>query len=195
MGGLDSIGTKEMSTMYCVRESGSYFSVEAPILSLKGINLTPICICPSCGTESRTPWVKSRGRLRDWAAFLEEVRDITCSNDSCSSKFSQKYILDYPKEVGTLNKSNLLKLMISWFEEYSGRSISFEEEEDSESLKWDPFFLSVPNWADHISTHLFANIMRYTPPRDLEGVLLGRRGMPLFGGFKSSKSDPDSSFA
>lgn len=184
MSGLDSVGTMEPSSDYLIQESISYPSKEAPILSFKGVTLTPVCICPECGVSSKTPWYKSRGRLRDWAAFLEEVRYIICSNESCRTKYSQKYLLDFPKGVSILNKSNLLHSLKSWFEEFSGKEIILAEEEDSAGLFWDPFFQSVPNWADHIPTHLFANILRYTPPKDLEGILLGRKGILIFGGFK-----------
>ncbi|MGJ4786869.1 hypothetical protein EHQ52_10510 [Leptospira koniambonensis] len=184
MSGLDSVGTMEPSSDYLIQESISYPSKEAPILSLKGVTLTPVCICPECGVISKTPWYKSRGRLRDWAAFLEEVRYITCSNESCQTKYPPKYLLDFSKGISILNKSNLLNSLKSWFEEFAGREIVWVEEEESGFLYWDPFFQSVPNWADHIPAHLFANILRYTPPKDLEGILLGRKGIPMFGGFK-----------
>ncbi|MGJ4745139.1 hypothetical protein ACQV5M_02155 [Leptospira sp. SA-E8] len=184
MSGLDLVGTMEPSPDYLIQEPNSYPFKEAPILSLKGVTLTPVCICPECGVISKTPWSKSRGRLRDWAAFLEEVRYIICSNESCQTKFPQKYLLDFPKGISILNKSNLLHSLKSWFEEFSGREIVWAEEEGSDSLHWDPFFQAVPNWADHIPVHLFVNILRYTPPKDLEGILLGRKGIPLFGGFK-----------
>lgn len=174
----------EPSSDYLIQESISYLPKEAPILSLKGVTLTPVCICPVCGVSGKTPWNKSRGRLRDWAAFLEEIREITCSNESCQTKYSPKYLLEFPKGISILNKSNLLNSLKSWFEEFSGREIVWEEEEGSDSLHWDPFFQSVPTWSDHIPAYLFTNILRYTPPKDLEGILLGRKGIPLFGGFK-----------
>ncbi|WP_246050628.1 hypothetical protein [Leptospira langatensis] len=173
----------ETQSPYFTRETSSSLLKEAPILSLKGITLTPICVCPKCGAESRTPWAKSRGRLRDWAAFLEEIRFVVCTNESCMTHFNPGYLLEFPTGTITLNKSNLFKAMVSWFEEFSGSPISLLEEGDTEFLRWDPFFRAVPNWADHIPIILFTNILRYTPPGDLEGILLGRKGIPVFGGF------------
>ncbi|TGK07665.1 hypothetical protein EHO59_06080 [Leptospira semungkisensis] len=173
----------ETQSPYFTRESGLPLLKEAPILSLKGISLTPICVCPQCGSENKTPWAKSRGRLRDWAAFLEEVRFVVCTNESCMANFTLGYLLEFPKGTITLNKSNLLKAMVSWFEEFSGQPLPLAEDGDTEDLRWDPFFHAVPNWADHIPITLFTNILRYTPPKDLEGILLGRKGISLFGGF------------
>ncbi|EPG64119.1 hypothetical protein [Leptospira wolffii] len=178
----DLFGDSEKTSPYLTKNSVAFIPKEPPILSLKGVTLTPVCTCPECGADNKTPWSKSRGRLRDWAAFLEEVQEIICTNESCTRRFVHTYFFEFPLGIAILNKSAVLKQMLIWFETESGQPVSMGSEDDDMKLLWDPFFESIPDWADHIPLSLFTNILIYTPPEDLEGVLLGRRGTPLFGG-------------
>ncbi|WP_010414808.1 hypothetical protein [Leptospira inadai] len=163
--------------------------VEDPILSLKGVSFIPVCICPDCGERTPILWQKNRGRLRDWAAYHEEIHTIICSNAKCLREYEPNYAIRIPDGVPILTKSELLNEMVSWFRrvDREERSIDLELNED-EILTWDRFYKKVPDWQEHIPIELFTNILRYTPPNDLEGVLLGRPAIPLFGGFFFPKS-------
>ncbi|TGK22364.1 hypothetical protein EHO61_00865 [Leptospira fluminis] len=155
---------------------------EEPILSIKGISFIPVYVCPKCRKTVSVLWKKGRGRLRDWATFREEVRTILCTNEDCRNTFLPDYAIRFSASIPILSKLELLNEMKSWFYDRTGKSVDFGPDVRP-SLTWDPFSELVPDWQDHISLELFANILRYTPPIDLEAVLLGRPKVLLFGGY------------
>lgn len=183
----------EKHSPYLMSSDSDLVQIEDPILSLKGVSFIPICICPDCGERTSILWQKNRGRLRDWAAYHEEIHTIICSNTKCLREYEPNYVIQMPDGIPILTKSELLSEMVSWFRtvDREERNIDLELNED-EILTWDRFYKKVPDWQEHIPIELFTNILRYTPPNDLEGVLLGRPAIPLFGGYFFPKSSGNS---
>ncbi|PJZ68085.1 hypothetical protein CH373_03375 [Leptospira perolatii] len=156
------------------------------VLSVREITIYPVGYCLSCKKETPIYWLKSKGRLRDWANFMEEVREISCTQKGCGCKFKPSFTFETQKPFPFRSKTDILLLLVDWFQKTSGNKFDFsevEKEADGFRVFWTPFHRILSGWTELIPFELFINVLRYTPPEDLEGVLLGRDGVPFLGGY------------